>query len=64
MCRTGSSLIASSGESADNAFIESLKGKFRAECLNENCFLSLVDARDKIEQWRNNYNRLRRMKRR
>jgi putative transposase len=40
----------------DNAFIESFNGKFRAECLNENWFLSLADARDKIEQWRGDYN--------
>lgn len=45
------------GKPTDNAFIESFNGKFRAECLNENWFLSLADARDKIEQWRDDYNR-------
>ena len=45
------------GKPTDNAFIESFNGKFRFECLNENWFLSLADARDKIEQWRNDYNR-------
>ena len=45
------------GKPTDNAFIESFNGKFRAECLNENGFLSLADARDKIEQWRDDYNR-------
>ena len=45
------------GKPTDNAFIESFNGKFRAECLNENWFLSLGDARDKIEQWRDDYNR-------
>lgn len=44
------------GKPTDNAFIESFNGKFRAECLNENGFLSLADARDKIEQWRVDYN--------
>ena len=44
------------GKPTDNAFIESFNGKFRAECLNENGFLSLADARDKIEQWRGDYN--------
>ena len=44
------------GKPTDNAFIESFNGKFRAECLNENWFLSLTDARDKIEQWRVDYN--------
>ncbi|KKK83958.1 hypothetical protein LCGC14_2788180, partial [marine sediment metagenome] len=44
------------GKPTDNPFIESFNGKFRAECLNENWFLSLADARDKIEQWRDDYN--------
>ena len=44
------------GKPTDNAFIESFNGKFRAECLNENGFLSLADARDKIEPWRVDYN--------
>jgi len=44
------------GKPTDNAFIESFNGKFRAECLNENRLLSLTDARDKIEQWRDDYN--------
>ena len=47
------------GKPTDNAFIESFNGKFRAECLNENWFLSLADARDKIEQWRDDYNHYR-----
>ena len=44
------------GKPTDNALIESFNGKFRAECLNGNWFLSLADARDKIEQWRQDYN--------
>ncbi len=44
------------GKPTDNAFIESFNGKFRAECLNENWFLSLADARDKMERWRDDYN--------
>jgi putative transposase len=44
------------GKPTDNAFIESFNGKFRTECLNQNWFLSLADARDKIEQWRQDYN--------
>ena len=44
------------GKPTDNAFIESLNGKFRAECLNENWFLSLEDAEEKIEAWRADYN--------
>ena len=41
-----------SGEPADNAFIESLGGKFRAECLNARWFLMLEVAREKLEAWR------------
>lgn len=37
------------GKPTDNAFIESLNGKFRAECLNTNWFLSLDEARRKCE---------------
>ncbi len=44
------------GKPTDNAFIESFHGSVRAECLNENWFLSLEDAREKIESWRCDYN--------
>lgn len=44
------------GKPMDNAFIESFNGRFRDECLNENCFMSLDDAKQKIEEWRNFYN--------
>jgi len=47
------------GRPTDNAFIESFNGKLRAECLNQNWFLSLADARDKIEAWRQDYNHVR-----
>jgi SAM-dependent methyltransferase len=33
------------GKPTDNAFVESLNGKFRAVCLNANWFLSLDEAR-------------------
>ena len=39
----------------DNPYIESFNGSFRDECLNINWFLSLLDAREKIEQWRKEY---------
>ena len=44
------------GKPTDNAFIESFNGRFRQECLNENWFLSLEDARDKTGIWRDHYN--------
>lgn len=47
------------GKPTDNAFIESFNGKFRQECLNSNWFLSLEDARDKIQKWWSDYNEIR-----
>jgi len=47
------------GKPTDNAYIESLNGKFRAECLNANWFLSLDEARRKCEAWRRDYNTVR-----
>lgn len=44
------------GKPTDNAFIESLNGKFRAECLNAHWFMNLADARGKCERWRKDYN--------
>jgi putative transposase len=47
------------GKPTDNAFIESFNGKFRAECLNAHWFMSLDDARAKMEEWRRDYNEVR-----
>lgn len=47
------------GKPTDNAMIESFNGTLRDECLNVNWFLSLEDARDKIEEWRIEYNEFR-----
>jgi putative transposase len=44
------------GKPTQNAYIESFNGKFRDECLNEHLFVSLDDAREKIENWRLDYN--------
>jgi len=44
------------GKPSDNAYIESFNARFRLECLNEHWFLSLEDAREKIENWRQDYN--------
>ena len=44
------------GKPTDNAMIEAFNARLRAECLNENWFLSLADAREKIEAWRRYYN--------
>ena len=47
------------GKPTDNAFIESFNGKFRAECLNAHWFMSLDDARRKMEGWLKDYNEVR-----
>jgi len=44
------------GKPVENAYIESFNGRFRDECLNENWFLSLEQARRIIEAWRVDYN--------
>jgi len=45
------------GKPTDNALIEAFNGRFRHECLNESWFLSLEDAMEKVEEWRQHYNR-------
>lgn len=44
------------GRPTDNAYAESFNGRFRDECLNFHWFMSLEDARVKIEDWRREYN--------
>lgn len=45
------------GKPMDNGLIEAFNGRLRQECLNESWFLSLEDAREKVEAWRMDYNR-------
>lgn len=47
------------GKPTDNPFIESFNGRFRDECLNTNWFLSIDDAREKIDTWQREYNNFR-----
>jgi putative transposase len=44
------------GRPIENCFIESFNGRLRDECLNLHHFPSLAEARDVIEQWRQEYN--------
>jgi putative transposase len=44
------------GRPTDNAHIEAFNARFRTECLNASWFLSMADARDRIEIWRIEYN--------
>ena len=47
------------GKPPDNGFIEAFNSNFRSECLNDHCFLTLADAREKMEDWRKYYNEVR-----
>jgi putative transposase len=40
------------GKPTQNAFVESFNGRLRDECLNENLFATLGEARRIIEEWR------------
>ena len=44
------------GRPTDNAHIEAFIARLRAECLNASWFLSVADARDRLEAWRREYN--------
>jgi putative transposase len=44
------------GKPVDNRFIESFNGRLRDECLNDNWFMSLQEARNIVEEWRVDYN--------
>jgi putative transposase len=52
-------LINDAGKPTQNAYVESFNGKFRDECLNEQWFESLHQARQEIARWRRDYNELR-----
>ena len=47
------------GKPVENAHIESFNGRLREECLNQHAFVSLDDARIRIEAWRTDYNSVR-----
>ena len=47
------------GKPTQNAFVESLNGKFRNECLNQHWFRSLEEAEQIIGDWREHYNSIR-----
>jgi putative transposase len=47
------------GRPTQNAYIESFNGTFRDECLDENWFESLPQARTSVNTWRIDYNTIR-----
>ncbi len=52
-CHAG---LLTAGQTATNAFIEAFNGRFRAERLNTHWFMTLADAREKLEDSRKYYN--------
>jgi len=44
------------GRPMENGYVESFNGRLRDECLNAELFLDLLDARQKLEAWRQDYN--------
>jgi len=47
------------GKPTQNAFVESINGKFRDARLNQHWFIDMDDARRTIEVWRKHYNEVR-----
>lgn len=47
------------GKPQQNAYVESLNGKFRKECLDLNAFANLLETREAISRWKDTYNTLR-----
>jgi putative transposase len=52
-------LLNDAGKPTQNAYVESFNGKFRDECLNEQWFETLAQARQEIARWRRDYNEVR-----
>jgi putative transposase len=52
-------ILIQPGRPMQNGYIESFNGKFRDECLNEQWFDSLQQARSTISTWRQDYNEIR-----
>jgi putative transposase len=44
------------GKPTDNAYIEAFNSRLRQECLDASWFLSMDDARSRIDNWRMDYN--------
>jgi len=55
-CRT---LYIEPGSPWENSYIESFNGKLRDECLNQEVFRNIAEARQVVENWRHEYNHYR-----
>ena len=49
-------MVHSARQPIENCFVESFNGRFRDECLNTHWFLSLDDAKARIEASRRDHN--------
>ena len=47
------------GKPVENAFIESFNGRLRDECLNAEVFVNLPAARQRLHEWKRDYNECR-----
>lgn len=47
------------GKPQQNGYTESLNDKIRNECLNEHWFVNIIEARQIVEDWRQDYNHVR-----
>jgi putative transposase len=47
------------GRPVENSYIESFNGRLRDEWLNVEVFFTLIDVREKLELWRQDYNQVR-----
>jgi putative transposase len=52
-------ILIQPGRPMQNGYIESFNGKFLDECLNEQWFVTLPQARECIAEWRRDYNEVR-----
>jgi putative transposase len=52
-------ILIEPGKPMQNGYIESFNGKFRDECLNEQWFQTLQQARTAIAEWRRDFNEVR-----
>ena len=52
-------ILIEPGRPMQNGYIESFNGKFRDECLNEQWFQDLHQAKTAIKAWRQDYNEVR-----
>ncbi|MFM8800263.1 MAG: transposase [Tagaea sp.] len=49
-------LLIEPGSPWENSYCEHFNGRLRAECLKASWFISMADARQRIEEWRTDYN--------